>query len=125
MSANILVVDDEPDIRELFRSILVNEGHTVVTFDRGHGLIEKIRSVKPDLILLDIMLPGPDGHESAASLEQTDDLSQIPIIMVTALKDSQSFFSRFAQVKGFIYKPVGAEELIGKVTETLGEIPKA
>jgi CheY-like chemotaxis protein len=119
MPSKILVVDDEPDIRTMIHDLLVRDGHIVVTYDRGDHLLDKVRSVGPDLILLDIMLPGADGYDSAAALSEDPELAGIPIIIVTALERSREFFNRFDQIKGFIYKPFRVEQLRALVNQAL------
>ncbi len=80
----ILVVDDEEDIRELLRYNLSMEGYDIVSADSGEKAIEKAVELIPDLIVLDLMLPGIGGLEVAKELKNKSDTKNIPIIMLTA-----------------------------------------
>ncbi|MBF0452752.1 MAG: response regulator transcription factor [Candidatus Magnetomorum sp.] len=82
--AKILVVDDEEDILELLRYNLEREGFVVKCSETGENAIKQAFSFVPDLILLDLMLPGIDGLDVAKKIKSTKDSSHIPIIMVTA-----------------------------------------
>ncbi len=80
----ILIVDDEEDIRELLRYNLSMEGYDIVSADSGEKAIEKAVELIPDLIVLDLMLPGIGGLEVAKKLKNKSDTKNIPIIMLTA-----------------------------------------
>jgi two-component system alkaline phosphatase synthesis response regulator PhoP len=80
----ILVVDDEEDIRELLKYNLSMEGYDIVSADSGEKAIEKAVELIPDLIVLDLMLPGIGGLEVAKELKNKSDTKNIPIIMLTA-----------------------------------------
>lgn len=121
MAGKILVVDDEPGLLELFKDILKGAGYSVSTFDRGKGVIDKIKEVQPDLLLLDIMLPNEDGYSIARTMSETPPLDRVPILVMTALADSKPFFKKFEQVKGFIYKPVDPGVLLQQIKDVLAE----
>jgi len=80
----ILIVDDEEDILELLRYNLAREGYVIISAMSGEDAIKKAVADSPDLILLDLMLPGIDGLEAAKQLKNNDKTSDIPIIMLTA-----------------------------------------
>ncbi len=80
----ILVVDDEEDIRELVRYNLIREGYEIISADTGEKALEKAMNYVPDLILLDLMLPGIDGLSVAKKLKEDTETSAIPVIMLTA-----------------------------------------
>ena len=82
--ARLLVVEDEPDIQELLRYNLMREGYAVVCADRGEQALRVVQDSPPDLIVLDLMLPGIDGLEVCRSLKSDAATSQIPIVMLTA-----------------------------------------
>jgi CheY-like chemotaxis protein len=103
--ATILVADDEPDIREYSRSVLERNGHRVVEVSSGPAVLEALVKEKPDLLLLDVMLPGMDGHTLQMQLSNHPQLKKIPVIIVTALDFTQEMFAKFPQVKGFLAKP--------------------
>src|SRR4030042_1131443 len=80
----ILVVDDEEDILELVRHNLAREGYQVVCAATGEKAVDKAQKEKPDLIVLDLMLPGIDGLQVARSLKDDARTRHVPIIMLTA-----------------------------------------
>ena len=84
----ILCVDDEPGVVSLLRDFLDNV-YEVVTAESGDQALQAVRQAKPDLILLDIMMPGMDGFAVCARLQEDDSTAQIPVIFVTALEGEQ------------------------------------
>jgi two-component system phosphate regulon response regulator PhoB len=80
----ILVVDDEEDIVELLRYNLTNEGYRVISASSGERALEIARNKQPDMIILDLMLPGMDGLEVCKELKRDVETEQIPILMLTA-----------------------------------------
>ena len=103
--ATILIADDEADIRDYSRSVLERNGHRVIEVSTGPDALAALAKEKPDLLLLDVMLPGMDGHTLQMHLASHQDLKKIPVIIVTALEFTQEMFSKFPQVKGFLAKP--------------------
>ncbi len=84
MSKKVLVVDDDPDILTLVRYNLEKEGFKISTVESGEEAIEKARKIKPDLLILDLMLPGMNGLEVCRLLKADSGLKHIPVIMLTA-----------------------------------------
>ncbi len=87
MTGLILVVDDVPANVKLLEAKLTNEYYDVITAKDGYEAIEQTKAKKPDLILLDVMMPGIDGFETCRRLKQDPDVSHIPVVMVTALSE--------------------------------------
>lgn len=81
---DILVVEDEPDILELLRHVLEKDGHMVRTAETGEEALQKLRMATPQLLLLDLMLPGMDGLELCRRVRQNPDTRELPVIMLTA-----------------------------------------
>jgi two-component system response regulator MprA len=118
MKAHILVVDDDPRITDLMRRILAYEGYSVAIARSGTEALDRSLEHPPDLIVLDIMLPGPDGLEVAQRLRAAGDT--IPILMLTA-RDTVA-----DRVKGletgaddYLVKPFAPEELVARVKALL------
>lgn len=116
----ILIVDDEPCIRECLEAMLKPDGYLTDSVSNGPQALVSIANQPPDLILLDVMMPGMDGFEVATTLKSNPNTASIPIIMITA----QS--GRGARVVGlnagaedFLTKPVDATELALKVRNLL------
>ncbi len=118
MGYKVLVVDDEPAIVKLMSVNLHQEGFAVITASDGKTALELIRSEKPDLILLDIMIPEPDGLEICRILTRED--VHIPIILVTA-KDSEidTVVGLEMGADDYISKPFSTRELVARVRAVL------
>ncbi|MBI2567066.1 MAG: response regulator [Candidatus Schekmanbacteria bacterium] len=80
----ILVAEDDANIVELIREILQEDGYHVTTVGSGTEALAVVRTVDPDLVLLDFMLPGKDGYEVLLELQQDEGLQRIPVIMITS-----------------------------------------
>ena len=85
MRKKILVVDDEPDMVHLVRLALEMEGHEVIVAYNGVEALERVAAARPDLIVLDVMMPHMDGFEVLSKLKETPATSHIPVIMLTAV----------------------------------------
>ena len=121
MAKRILLVDDEKDIRDILRAILEHEGYSILEASDGSEGVEKASAEKPDLIILDIMMPVLDGFGAAEKLKTNKDTFGIPIIMLTA-KDEPVDKERGLSlgVTSFIVKLFDLEELRTIVKEVLG-----
>jgi phosphate regulon transcriptional regulator PhoB len=127
MKATILVVDDEKDILELVSYNLQKEGFHIQTSQNGEDALEKIRSDRFDLLILDLMLPGIQGMELCKVLKSDNETASIPIIMLTA--KSEEFDKVLGLEMGaddYITKPFSPRELVARVNAVLrrtGEKP--
>jgi len=111
--ANILIVDDDPDILALERKILVREGHEVTTAVDGEAALTAIKGREFDVVLLDIMMPGIDGFEVSRSLKEELKGKNIPVIFVTAQDDADSMREGFRSGGTiFLSKPFTANQLM-------------
>ncbi|MEW9123897.1 MAG: diguanylate cyclase [Thermotaleaceae bacterium] len=120
MNAKILVVDDNANNRRLLVDILEDEDYTVFTAENGLQVLEMSQKLKPDIILLDIMMPGLDGFGVCSSLKSEPLTKDIPIIMVTAKTDSRDIKSSL-ELGAFDYikKPIDEIEVIARVQSAL------
>ena len=121
MPRKILVVDDEPAIGRLVKMSLVVEGYDVRTVTSGFEALEEIEKQKPDLIVLDVSMPGMNGYEVCANLKSNPQTKSIRIVFLTALGNSGDAQRGFA-VGGddYIIKPFDPDELLAKVREIIG-----
>lgn len=112
----VLVVDDDPDMAAYLARLLEKEGLAAETVHSGDAAIARVTSTPPDLILLDIMLPGADGFAICERLKADTGTAMIPIVLVTALEDQQSRVRGIAAgADDFLSKPVHREELVARV----------
>ena len=118
--ASILIVDDERHNRELLEVMLVPEGFLLLTAANGEEAIALVARQPPDLILLDIMMPGMNGYQVAETLKGNPATKQIPIIMVSALHDRDAMMNGLAAgAEDFLTKPVYRAELCIRVRNLL------
>jgi two-component system KDP operon response regulator KdpE len=116
-AASILVVDDEPQIRRVLRATLASQGYSITEAKSGEEALESLRRQRPDLILLDINMPGMDGVETCREVRRS---SQVPIIMLTvrnAEKDKVRALD--AGADDYVVKPFGIEELVARIRAAL------
>ncbi|MCH2205394.1 MAG: response regulator transcription factor [Lentisphaerales bacterium] len=112
----IMVVDDEADIRELIRFNLEKEGFEVVSVSDGETALEEARLRQPDLILLDVMLPGIDGVEVCFKLKSDVAFKSIPIVMLSAKSDeSDQLVGLKIGADDYLVKPFSPKVLVAKI----------
>lgn len=121
MTQRILVIEDTEDNRRIMRILLTKAGFDYAEAVDGTAGLDLARSLHPDLVLLDVQLPGMDGYEVARRLKADPLLSRIPVIAVTsyALSGDEAK-ARAAGCDGYIAKPFSPSHLLAKVTEMLG-----
>jgi len=118
--ARILVVDDEPDLVELLRHHLQREHYEVVVASDGEAAMAEARRRMPDLVVLDLMLPGIDGLEVCRRLRADSRTQHIPIIMLTAKGEESDAVIGLAQgADDYVRKPFGVKELLARVATRL------
>ncbi len=125
--AKVMLVDDEPDILETVQYALEREGYDVVTATTGIEALGVVRISEPDLLLLDVMLPGENGYRVARMVREDQDRGvysrKFPIVLVTARDlsldpDREKMFREFSRADMVVYKPFDLDDLLGLV-ETL------
>ncbi|ACQ79500.1 two component transcriptional regulator, winged helix family [Beutenbergia cavernae DSM 12333] len=117
MNAKILVVDDDPAISEMIGIVLESDDFDAVFCDDGALAVERFREEKPDLVLLDLMLPGKDGIEVCREIRRT---SGVPIVMLTAKSDTVDVVRGLeAGADDYIAKPFKPKELVARVRARL------
>lgn len=111
--AHILVVDDDPSVRALLRDVLECEGHLVELVADGFAALRAVQTARPDCVVLDVMMPGLDGHAVLSRLRQLEGGPALPVIMLTAAADDANAWQAWSGgVDYFLAKPFDACELL-------------
>jgi DNA-binding response OmpR family regulator len=116
--ATVLVVDDDPKIRELLRLYVAREGHRVVLAEDGPGALEAAARIRPDLVLLDLMLPGLDGIVVCRRLRESG--ATMPILLLTARSgDADKVIGLDTGADDYVVKPFSPREVMARVRAQL------
>lgn len=116
-AANILVVDDEPQIRRVMRTTLSSQGYVITEAKTGEEALELMRKERPDLILLDVNMPGMGGLEACREIRRASDA---PIIMLTIRNAERDKVAALdAGADDYVVKPFGIEELLARIRAAL------
>ncbi|HET6446994.1 MAG TPA: response regulator [candidate division Zixibacteria bacterium] len=120
MKRSVLVVDDEPQARSMMRLILVRAGFDVVEAKDGYQALDEVERQIPDLMILDIMMPGIDGFYVCEQLRSDEKTANLPIIVLSAMTDADSV-NRGKEVGATMYlkKPVSPDDLTRHVQEVI------
>jgi DNA-binding response OmpR family regulator len=121
MSKNkILIIDDEPDIVETISFILRARNFDVTTASDGFDGLAKVKSVSPDIILLDVMMPGIDGYAVCVKIKSDKNTKNIPVIILTARGENDSVIKAHSSgADDYIVKPFNLVTLISKLGKLL------
>lgn len=118
--AKVLVVDDEPNIVQTLQDRLEMNEYCVITAANGRDGLEKAIGEKPDIILLDVIMPVMDGHEMLEHLRKTEEGRDIPVIMLTARSQNNDIARAMAcGIEDYIVKPFDLSELLEKIESIL------
>lgn len=122
----ILIVDDEPDFREIFKTKLSGAGFRTATAENGEAGVKKAKTLKPDLILMDVKMPVMDGAEAVLKLREDPETKGIKVVFLTSLGDPrfemQELHGRAAQqfgAQGFLKKTDDLDTLVGRIRSFL------
>ncbi len=121
MEKKVLIIDDEPEMLKVLSYSLEKAGFKVATCDSGRRAWDDILTQKPDLLLLDVMLPGIDGYSLQQKISENPETKNIPVIVMTALEPSKALFQKFTQVIAFMPKPCDTNELIRLAQKATGQ----
>ena len=121
MTQKIVYIEDEPYMVNLVTRILEPQGITVIGVNEGEAGLEKIHQEEPDLILLDIMMPGMDGWQVFKQIRSSEKIRHIPVIIITAraFDMDQILGLHLANVDDYITKPFRAHELVERVKRVI------
>lgn len=113
----VLVVDDEPALRGAFAEILEEIGYTVSTAANGNDALERVGMDKPDLVLMDVMMPGLDGMRTSQAIRARADMPQPAIVLMSA---APTRVRVGPSVNGFLPKPFDLDEMLDLVARLIG-----
>jgi DNA-binding response OmpR family regulator len=119
----ILSIEDDPEMRGLLQLILERKGHHVIGVKRGELGMELLKSLKPDVLLLDLMLPDVDGWEIYREMKADEELSKVPVIVISARDQKQDAAAGYYVVGDdrYLEKPFEVDDLLKTVYEVLGD----
>jgi len=125
MKHKILIVDDERDIVVILKLALEKEGYDVIEAYDGLEALEKVAQNKPDIILLDIMMPKMDGHSVNLKLKENKETAGIPVIVITGRGQLKELIQSRQEISivAYLEKPFTVSMLLVKIREALGEKP--
>jgi twitching motility two-component system response regulator PilH len=114
---NILVVEDSATDRHFLTELLAKHGYNVSTAASAEEAFTKIRQAQPDLVLMDVLLPGQSGYQATRTLSRGDDTSHIPIIICTTRgQESDRVWGMRQGARDYVVKPVKQAELLAKIS---------
>jgi twitching motility two-component system response regulator PilH len=114
----IMVVDDSPTERHVLNDFLTRKGFEVIIAENGEQAIEKAKVEKPDLILMDVVMPGVNGYQATRTITRNDSTRDIPVIMCTS-KDlpTDRIWGMRQGALDYMVKPVNLEDLLGRIQQ--------
>lgn len=123
MTRRVSIVDDEARIRELLGEVLTEEGHEVHTYPHGRAFLEDVANRKPDLVLLDINMPGVNGWQVKERLDDDLDMADVPVVAITAQggPSLETSAREGLGFEGFLRKPFELDELLATTRELLDD----
>jgi len=123
----VVCIEDEPEMVDLIKLILGRKGFELIGAMGGREGLDAIRRVKPDLVLLDLMMPDMDGWEVYQQIKADDELRRIPVIVVTAKAQSidKVLGLHIAKVDDYVTKPFGPQELLQSVERVLAKATRS
>ena len=114
----ILVVDDSPTDRQFMLETLAKKGYQVVTAENGEDAIAKAKSELPDLILMDVVMPGLNGYQATRQITRDDATKHIPVIMCTSKgADTDKIWGLRQGANDYLVKPIDAGQLLAKIAQ--------
>ena len=112
----ILIVDDSPTERHVLNDMLTKAGFEVIASDNGEDAIQKAKQAKPDLILMDVVMPGQNGFQLTRTITRDPRFADVPVIMCTSKnQETDKVWGMRQGARDYIVKPVNTEELIAKI----------
>ncbi|MFN7667861.1 MAG: PleD family two-component system response regulator [Burkholderiales bacterium] len=112
----ILVVDDSPTERFFFTDLLTKNGYNVFTAESGEEAVVKTREIKPDLILMDVVMPGTNGFQATREITRDPAIAHIPVIICTSKTlETDRIWGLRQGARDYVTKPINAKDLLAKI----------
>jgi twitching motility two-component system response regulator PilH len=112
----IQIVDDSPTERHVLNDMLTKAGYEVVASDNGEDAILKAKNIKPDLILMDVVMPGLNGFQATRAISRDVDTRNIPIIICTSKsQETDKIWGMRQGARDYVVKPISRDELLAKI----------
>jgi two-component system response regulator VicR len=121
--SKVLCIEDDKEMMDLLRLILESKGFDFVGAEGGREGLDRVRAERPDLILLDLMMPDIDGWQVYRQLKADDELQSIPVIVVTVRTQGidEALGLHLGEIEGYITKPFSQTELLDSINRVLGK----
>ena len=114
---NILIVDDSPTDRQFLTEILSKNGFKVSTADSAEDAMQKVKQLRPDLVLMDVVLPGQNGFQATRALSKDESTKSIPVIICTSKnQETDRVWGLRQGARDYIAKPINQAELLAKIS---------
>ncbi|HEX6691575.1 MAG TPA: response regulator [Burkholderiales bacterium] len=114
---NILVVDDSPTDRQYLSDILTKSGYKVTTASSAEEALAKVKAAAPDLVLMDVVMPGQNGYQATRTLTKDEATKHIPVIIVTTKgQETDKLWGMRQGARDYIVKPVSQADLLAKIS---------
>jgi len=120
--ANILIIDDSPTDVRVFTTLLERAGHRVDAVDNAEEGIERVRAARPDLVIMDVIMPGINGFQATRTLTRDPQTAAVPIVMITTKSmETDRVWGLRQGARAFITKPVNEKEFLACINELLAD----
>jgi twitching motility two-component system response regulator PilH len=114
---NILVVDDSPTDRKQLTDMLAKHGYKVTTAESAEEALAKVKQVNPDLVLMDVVMPGQNGYQATRALTKDEATKHIPIIICTSkAQETDKLWGMRQGARDYIVKPINPADLLAKIS---------
>jgi twitching motility two-component system response regulator PilH len=114
--SKVMVVDDSPTERHFLGELLTKQGYQVVMAESGEEAMEKAKQLKPDLILMDVVMPGLNGFQATRAITKADETKNIPVIMCTSKgQETDKVWGMRQGARDYVVKPINKDELLRKI----------
>ncbi|CAM5246503.1 response regulator [Rhodanobacter lindaniclasticus] len=118
--ANILIIDDSPTDVRVFTTLLERAGHQVAAVSTAEEGIERVRADQPDLVIMDVIMPGMNGFQATRTLTRDPKTQHVPVVMITTKSmETDRVWGMRQGARAFITKPVNEKDLLGCINELL------